>query len=179
MSFAQRLLHERTFKGWSAEQLAAASGVSAQQITRIEQRRVEAPEQAMTLLMAALGVDMHAPPSQRADTVVPAAHVVPAPVPPQPSEPVAPPPLALHLPVALREMLEAAAVRNGRSLHGEVLARLEACTESAAANGTHPASATNGVPAQAAASVTWSDADVQRMTQLVAQRLQAMRNAHT
>lgn len=124
MSFAHRLAHERTFKGWTPEQLAQASGVSAFQIGRIEQSRVEASAEAMERLATALGVDMKAAPSQ-AQAPAPLAEPT-RPAAPAPTAPPAAQPVLLHLPPALQQQLEAAAMAHGRSLHGEVLARLEA-----------------------------------------------------
>lgn len=182
MSFAHRLQRERTAKGWSHEQLAAASGVSALQIARIEQQRVEASEQAMALLMAALQqgseqateqkVEQEVAPLTEAAQPAAVAAVVP---------PAAPPPLALHLDATLLEPLQAAALRHGRSLHGEIVARLTAslATQSAApvaAAAAAPAPAAGDAAGDSAAPVTWSAADLERLTALVAQRLRDARD---
>ena len=152
MSFARRLQHERTAKGWTQEQLAAASGVSVTQIARIEHQRVEASEQAQERLLAALQAGQAAPAAQAAAAPQPSAaptqHSAPAPAP-------APQPLALHLNADMRAQLEAAAVAHGRSLHGEVLARLmaslvEASSQPPAVQGTvQTAPATPSAPALA------------------------------
>lgn len=179
MSFAHRLAHERTFKGWTPEQLAQASGVSAFQIGRIEQSRVEASAEAMERLATALGVDLKAAPSQ-AQAQAPAPLAEPTrPEAPAPTAPPAAQPVLLHLPPALQQQLEAAAKAHGRSLHGEVLARLEASLAGGSVEAPPaqvPAAA--AAPASPATSpLTLSEADLAHLTGLVAQRLRALQNA--
>lgn len=163
MSFAHHLQHARTAKGWTHEQLAAASGVSAVQIARIEHQRAVASEQAMALLLAALEGDALAAPADGAapqpatDKTGPPTGTASVPTP-------APQPVALHLPADLLAQLETAAAHHRRSLHGEIVARLmDSFTGSLEAPAT-----TEPTTAQP---VTWSPADLERLTALVAQRL--------
>ncbi len=174
MSFAHRLAHERTFKGWTPEQLAAASGVSAFQIGRIEQSRVEASAEAMERLATALGVDLKAAPSQ---AQAPAPLVEPTrPAAPAPTVPPAAQPVLLHLPPALQQQLEAAAMAHGRSLHGEVLARLEASLAGGSVEAP-PAQVPAAPVSPLTSPLTLSEADLAHLTGLVAQRLRALQNA--
>lgn len=172
MSFPQRLKHERLVKGWTIEQLSQASGVTAQRIAMLERNLVESVSEGLkAALEKALEISFDAPPSGAADTVQEVASPRPVAV-LAPAAPAAPVPLALHLSTSLRQQLEATAHAHGRSLHGEILARLEA---SLAAPSTAVVVA---APAPAAeqegrAVIQLSDADLAHITEQVALRLQA------
>ena len=127
MSFHQRLKHERLAKGWTIEQLSQVSGVTVNRISMLERNLVEmVSDNLMECLAKALEVDFNAPPTPMT-AAAPSPSEVHQPVPaPTPLAPAAPEPLALHLSAPLQQQLEAAAHAHGRSLHGEILVRLEA-----------------------------------------------------
>lgn len=174
MSFHQRLQHERVAKGWSIEQLSAASGVTIQRLRLLERNLVEVVSDNLKACLAqALGVDFNAPPSTITQTMVTAEH---APVPRSPVllEEATPQPLALHLPTDLREQLEHAAQAQGRTLHGEVLARLAASIHTNAPttnNGPPQANAhTSSIARISEALMQWTEADWNYITRQVARR---------
>ena len=175
MSFHQRLKHERLAKGWTIEQLSQASGVTVNRISMLERNLVEmVSENLMDCLAKALEVDFNAPPTPMTAAAPSLAVAQPVPA-PTPLVPAAPEPLALHLSAPLQQQLEAAAHAHGRSLHGEILARLEASLQGAA---QMPATSALAVPAAAGhrndhGVIQLSEADLAYITAQVAQRLQA------
>ena len=184
MSFHQRLKHERLVKGWTIAQLSQASGVTENRISMLERDLVEMVSDSLKAQLAkALGVDFHAAPSQTSGAVpMPTEH--PSAAKSEPVLPVVPAPLALHLGAALQQALELAARQHGRSLHGEVLARLEASlqggeTVTAAAPALAvctPAQAVSPSQTQTAGmALQLSEADLDYITLQVAARLQAQR----
>lgn len=186
MSFHRRLKHERLVKGWTIEQLSQASGVTASRISMLERNLVDmVSDSTKDQLAKALGVDFQAPTSVAPGTVseaVPsqsAASPTPA-APTEPAAPSVPEPLALHLSTPLQQQLEAAAHAHGRSLHGEILARLEASLAGAAEAPAPDAAAVSvaSAPADPRAAngvIQLSEADWAHITEQVALRLQARR----
>lgn len=174
MSFHQRLKHERLAKGWTIEQLSQASGVTVNRISMLERNLVEmVSEGLMDCLAKALGVDFNAPPSARSGAVQEPVTAKPAVMPPSVA-PAVPAPFAVHLPASLQQQLEAAAHTQGRSLHGEILARLEASF--VAAQTLVPAvPAVSATPSDASQGMTWSETDLAYLTEQVALRLQRAR----
>jgi transcriptional regulator with XRE-family HTH domain len=179
MAFHQRLKHERLVKGWSIEQLSQASGVTVNRISMLERNLVEMVSDSLKDCLAkALEVDFNAPPSVAADAAaIPVATPAAAPA-SAPAVPAAPEPVALHLSRALQTQLEAAARSHGRSLHGEILARLEvslaatkATANPASPTTAHPAAAV--LPAASPAALQLTEADLDYLTEQVALRLQA------
>lgn len=183
MSFHQRLKHERLAKGWTVEQLSQASGVTVNRISMLERNLVEmVSESLMDCLAKALEVDFKAPPSPLSGTVPEPVETQPAVALPSaaPAAPVAPTPFALHLSASLQQQLEAAAHAHGRSLHGEILVRLEASLlgDVQAPAALDSAVATPAVPATARDAhgvIQLSEADLAHITAQVALRLQAPR----
>ena len=180
MPFHQRLKHERLVKGWTIEQLSQASGVTANRISMLERNLVEIVSDGLKEALAkALGVNFDAPPSVAQGVVVqePVSGKQAAAVPVS-AAPAVPEPFALHLSVHLRQQLESAAHAFGRSLHGEILARLEAsladtAVEVAISQNKKAAATTPSCPQPAACGVIQlSEADLAHITELVAQRLQ-------
>lgn len=180
MSFHQRLKHERIVKGWTIEQLSQASGVTVNRISMLERNLVEMVSESLKEQLAkALDIDLQAPPTPASGTLQTSVASLPVTA-PAPALPAAPEPLALHLSTALRQTLETAAHAHGRSLHGEIVSRLEASLLQAS-----PAASVAAVPSAAAshpshgegvATITLSEADLAYITEQVAQRLQ-MNNA--
>lgn len=168
MSFPQRLNHERLVKGWSIEQLSQASGVTVNRISMLERNLVEMVSDSLKAqLSKALGVNFQDPPSVALGTLQTPASPKPV-APPVAAAPALPEPLALHLPMQLQQQLEAAAHAQGRSLHGEVLARLEASLLGAA-----PLPSTPLAPHDRVGVIQLSEADLAHITEQVALRLQA------
>ena len=174
MSFHQRLKHERLAKGWSIEQLSQASGVTVNRIALLERNLVElVSDNLKECLAKALGVDFNAPPSALPGSVQAPAITQPASA-PAPVAARATEPFALHLSTQLQQQLEAAAHAQGRSLHGEILARLEA---SLGEGQTVVSSPRLAAPADASGpsstSLVLSESDWDYLTEQVALRLQA------
>lgn len=126
MSFHQRLKHERMVKGWTIEQLSQASGVTVNRISMLERNLVEMVSESLKEQLAkALEIDLQAPPTPAAGALKEPVANKPVAT-PTPAVPAAPEPLALYVSTALWQTLEAAARAHGRSLHGEIVSRLEA-----------------------------------------------------
>ena len=177
MAFHQRLKHERLAKGWTIEQLSQASGVTVNRIAMLERNLVEmVSDNLMACLAKALEVDFDGPPSplSGAEPVAVSAPAQPA-VTPAAVICAEPEPFTLHLSVKLQQQLEAAGHAHGRSLHGEILARLEASL----LGERQPAAPSAGLAptSQAAGSsvLQLSEADLAHITEQVAARLQARR----
>lgn len=184
MSFHQRLKHERLIRGWTIEQLSQASGVTVNRIALLERNLVEMVSDSLKDCLAqALKVDFAAPPSAALDAVQePLSAPVQSIVTELPTGLVVQEPLALHLGAKLQQQLEAAAHTHGRSLHGEVLARLEASLIVKAGESTPVAQVSSAIaPAQdmqpsrndVSGVVQLSEADLARITEQVALRLQS------
>lgn len=177
MSFHQRLKHERLVKGWTIEQLSQASGVAANRISMLERNLVDmVSDSTKDQLAKALGVDFQVPPSVAPGTVLETAPSQPA-ASPTPAAPAVPEPLALHLSAQLKQQLEASARAHGRSLHGEILARLEASLVGSAEAPAPDMAAVSvaSAPADQCAAIQLSEADLAHITEQVALRLQAPR----
>lgn len=176
MSFHQRLKHERLVKGWTIEQLSQASGVTVNRISMLERNLVEMVSESLKEQLAkSLGIDFEAPPTPAPGTLQEPMEIQPAAT-PAPAVSAAPEPLALHLSTALRQTLEAAAHLHGRSLHGEIVSRLEASllqtSPSTSAVATPIAAASRPSHSEGVATITLSEANLAYITEQVAQRLQ-------
>ena len=178
MAFHQRLKHERLVKGWTIEQLSQASGVTVNRISMLERNLVELVSDNLKACLAkALEVDFDAPPSVPDGAVQEAVPAVQTQTVEKVNAPVVPAPFALHLPTALQQQLEAAAHARGRSLHGEILERLEASLGNwavavpAAQEATHVTAAL-ATQRRADGLIALSEADLAHIADLVAKRLQ-------
>lgn len=177
MSFHQRLKHERLVKGWTIEQLSQASGVTANRISTLERNLVEmVSDSTKDQLAKALGVDFQVPPLVALGTVLEAVPLQPA-ASPTPAASAVSEPLVLHLSAPLQQQLEAAAHAHGRSLHGEILARLGASLAGSAEVPVAgaPAVSVASAPADPCAAIQLSEADLAHITEQVVLRLQAPR----
>lgn len=181
MSFHQRLKHERMVKGWTVEQLSQASGFTVNRIAMLERNLVEMVSDSLKEQLAkALQIDLQAPPTP-ATGVLQEPEVSKPVEAPAPAVPAGPEPLALHLSTALWKTLEAAAHAHGRSLHGEIVSRLEAslqqtsppaCAASVASAMTAPVATDQRRPQdKGVATIQLSEADLAHITEQVAHRL--------
>lgn len=176
MSFHQRLKHERLAKGWTIEQLSQASGVTVHRLSMLERNLVDmVSDNLKNRLAETLGVDFEGPPSKLDSSTLSIdtpAHSAPSPA---PVVPALPEPLALYLPLALQQQLESIAHAQGRSLHGEILARLEASLQNSdAPQVAAPQTPVAMSPPPANRSVIQlTEADLAHITEQVTRRLQA------